>query len=73
VTAAATVLVLPCGRSAHLELGYAIGYRQHTIVYMPEMMEPELMYKLVDHICTSLDDVVKVLREEQAKHDHIRS
>jgi len=29
-SAEATVLVMPCGRSAHLELGYAVGAGQHT-------------------------------------------
>lgn len=43
-----TVLVLPCGRSAHLELGYAVGAGQRTAVFSPEPVEPELMYKMVD-------------------------
>lgn len=30
------LLVLPCGRSAHLELGHAIGAGKETIIYMPE-------------------------------------
>ena len=29
------VLVLPCGRSAHLELGYAIGAGKKTIIFFP--------------------------------------
>lgn len=41
------VLVLPCGRSAHLEAGYAIGQGKPTIFYLhPDKFEPELMYKL---------------------------
>ena len=44
------LLVLPCGRSAHLELGYAIGQGKRTAIYMPEKSEPELMYKMVDRI-----------------------
>ena len=57
VTAEATVLVLPCGRSAHLELGYAVGQRQQTLVYMPEPTEPELMYKMVDGVYGTLEEV----------------
>lgn len=53
----ATVLVLPCGRSAHLELGYAIGLKQQTAVLMLEPDEPELMYKLADRVCGSMDEL----------------
>ena len=65
-----TVLVLPCGRSAHLELGYAIGAGQQTVVLLDDpISEPELMYLACEDICTSLDEVVALLggsREEQA-------
>ena len=45
------VLVLPCGRSAHLELGYAVGKGKLTAILLsPEQNEPELMYKMVDLI-----------------------
>lgn len=37
-------LVLPCGRSAHLEAGWAAGSRRRLSIYMPEQVEPELMY-----------------------------
>jgi hypothetical protein len=57
-TADATVLVLPCGRSAHLELGYAAGVGQRTAVLMLESCEPELMYLLCDQICLSLEELV---------------
>jgi hypothetical protein len=53
-----TVLVLPCGRSAHLELGYAIGLKQRTAILMLEPSEPELMYKLADVICSSVDELL---------------
>jgi hypothetical protein len=59
----ATVLVLPCGRSAHLELGYATGAGQRTIVLLDNpMTEPELMYLMNSDICVSLDEVVERLR-----------
>lgn len=38
------VLVLPSGRSASWEFGYAMGAGKKGIVYMPERCEPELMY-----------------------------
>jgi hypothetical protein len=54
------VLVLPCGRSAHLELGWACGQGKQTIVLL-EKMEPELMVKMADHICVSLAEVLDIL------------
>jgi len=58
-----TVLVLPCGRSAHLELGYAKGLGQRTAVLMLEPCEAELMYLLVDRICLNIDELLAWLRE----------
>jgi hypothetical protein len=64
----ATVLVLPCGRSAHLELGYAVGSNQLTIVLLDNpMSEPELMYLMCDHICVSIEEVVCMVEEDQAR------
>lgn len=58
----AMVLVLPCGRSAHLELGWATGAGQRTLVLLDEpMSEPELMYLMNSRICTSLEEVVEAL------------
>jgi len=37
-------LVLPCGRSAHLEAGWAIGQGKRTSILITEPTEPELMY-----------------------------
>ena len=55
------VLVLPCGRSAHTEAGWCAGAGKRVIVYIPEMQEPELMYKLFDKVVDNLDDLVKCL------------
>lgn len=41
------VLLLPCGRSAHLEGGYVAGQGKLLITYLsPIQFEPELMYRL---------------------------
>ncbi len=42
----AVVLVLPCGRSAHLEAGWAAGAHKPVVVFSPERLEPELMYRM---------------------------
>ena len=52
------VLVLPCGRSAHLDLGFATGEKKHTVVLLTPG-EPELMYLMCDYLATSLDDAVQ--------------
>ncbi|AEI11835.1 hypothetical protein [Cellulomonas gilvus] len=55
------VLVLPCGRSAHLELGWAVGAGKHTVVITRDGEQPELMAKMADHIAVSLDDALEHL------------
>lgn len=40
------VLVLPCGRSAHLELGWAIGRGRRGYILLEEQIEPELMNRM---------------------------
>lgn len=58
----AVVLLLPCGRSAHLEAGWASGMGKDVIVALADG-EPELMYLMADAICVTLDEVVQELRE----------
>jgi hypothetical protein len=56
------VMVLPCGRSAHLELGWACGARKRTIILQTEIQEPELMYLEADAICVSIDEMLQALK-----------
>ena len=62
--ASSCVLVLPCGRSAHLEAGYMIGQRKPTVIYIPqpETIEPELMYKLADGLTNSLHELAELIK-----------
>jgi hypothetical protein len=61
-TCDACVLVLPCGRSAHLELGWAAGAGKFTTVLMPAPDEPELMYRMLDEpVCTTVAEVLDLL------------
>ena len=53
----ACVLVLPCGRSAHLEAGRAAGGGKRLVIYLPDYDTPELMYGMADAIVTTLADV----------------
>lgn len=59
----ACVLVLPCGRSAHLELGYATGAGKLTVVLAESIEEPELMYLMCDHFATHPEAVLDILKE----------
>ena len=62
ITADALVLVMPCGRSAHLEMGYAVGAGIPTIILIADG-EPELMYKMATAFAVDIDGVVQRLRE----------
>lgn len=55
------LLVLPCGRSAHTEAGWMAGARKKVIVYIPEMQEAELMYKLFDFVSGDLNEIIGYL------------
>ncbi len=56
------VLVLPCGRSVHLELGWAAGAGKETAILLSDDgFEPELMYRMVDHLVASPVDLLGVL------------
>ncbi len=56
------VLLLPCGRSAHLELGWFTGQNKPTCVLALEPTEPDLMVKLADVLASSVDDCVAWLK-----------
>lgn len=56
------VMVLPCGKSAHLELGWAVGAGKHTAILLEDPVEPELMYKMVDLITADIDELVGWLK-----------
>jgi hypothetical protein len=65
----AVVLVLPCGRSAHLELGWAVGAGKQTIVLQLEPCEPELMYRMCHYLATSWEDFFDYVGAVQAVLD----
>lgn len=53
------VLVLPCGRSAHLELGWFVGQGRRTAILLDgPTVVPELMYKMVDYVAPTLIDLL---------------
>jgi hypothetical protein len=61
----ACVLVMPCGRSAHLEAGYFVGAGKPLVILLSDG-EPELMYSMATAICTSEGEVLDSLSFAQA-------
>lgn len=57
------VLLLPSGRSAHVEAAYHRGQDGIVIVHMPEHCEPELMYKLFNALTVTDNELITTLRQ----------
>jgi nucleoside 2-deoxyribosyltransferase len=56
----ACVMVMPCGRSAHVEAGWMQGAGKPTAILITEA-EPELMYKMFSLVTDDMDDVLSHL------------
>lgn len=66
---------LPCGRSAHLELGWAVGAGKRTAILLED--PAELMYRMVDYLAPSFGDLLDWLIAGdcqdligQSRHEH---
>lgn len=66
----ACVLVLPCGRSAHIEAGYFVGAGKKLIIFIPSgpyigkiKFEAELMYKMADLVTNQASDIIDALKK----------
>ncbi|AEK07523.1 hypothetical protein SEND513_79 [Mycobacterium phage Send513] len=60
------VLVLPCERDAHLELGWAVGAGKQTHILLDNPCKASLMYKMVDFIHPTLEDLLVTLGDADA-------
>jgi hypothetical protein len=54
------VLLLPSGRSAHIEAGYFVGAGKQLFILLDRENEPELMYKMATAICL---DTIELLAD----------
>jgi len=65
----AVVLILPAGKSAHLEAGYAKGQGKHLIIYQEEfpLGDFDVMYGFADLITDDLNGVAQYLRSNKVK------
>lgn len=61
------VLLLPCGRSAHLEAGYACGQGKDVVVMLSdeEPLQFELMYLLATGFVTNTTELCAALQFER--------
>lgn len=55
------LLLLPCGRSAHLEAGWFKGRGKRLIIWTRDGEEPELMAMMADAICINSSEVFNEL------------
>ena len=58
------VLVLPAGKSCHLEFGYMIGQGKHGFVLLPENETErwDIMYAFATKVVTSIDELVSEVK-----------
>jgi hypothetical protein len=54
------VLVMPCGRSAHLEAGYFVGAGKPLYILLSDG-EPELMYAMATRLCASATELYEAI------------
>lgn len=59
----ALVYVMPCGPSASMEMGYAVGAGKFVVVYIPALKEPDLMVKMAHMVSDNFDDIQERLLE----------
>lgn len=68
----AVVLVLPAGKSSHLELGWAAGANKHTVILLPEGgQEAELMYGMAHFVTGKFEELLRHfdwLKHHRAAH-----
>lgn len=62
--AEAVILLLPCGKSAHLEAGWAAGAGKPLALYAPEPLQPELMYGMMELITADIHLLMKWAKDK---------
>lgn len=60
--AAAAVLVLPCGKSGHLELGYTIGRGKPGFILLDEPDRWDVMYQFATGLYVELETLIQALK-----------
>jgi hypothetical protein len=71
-TSSAGILLLPAGRSGHLELGYLAGRGAYTAIVLTPEYETErfdVMYRFATRVTYNLEDIIKDLNEQSIRID----
>ncbi len=55
------LMVMPCGPSASMEMGWACGAGRLVIVYIPAMREPDLMVKMADYVGSDFQRILGLI------------
>lgn len=63
--AGTVILILPSGKSAHLEAGYAAGAGKRLIIYQEEFPKGEfdVMYGFADLVSSEFQEIIRYLKE----------
>lgn len=57
------VLVLPAGKSAHIEMGYMVGSGKFVFVYFPSVPDRyDVMYNFATEVCFSMEELLDSIR-----------
>jgi hypothetical protein len=63
----ACILLLPCGRSAHLEAGWFWGQGKPLHIFIPVFDTPELMYKGATSISFTVHELLGALKAQSVQ------
>lgn len=65
------IMVMPCGKSGHLELGYVLGCgKKGFILFESEPERMDLMYNFASDVFFNKQDLFAALRLENKQADH---
>lgn len=56
------VLVLPAGKSGHLELGWALGRGKRGYILLDTVDRWDVMYQFADVVTTDLEEIIDAVR-----------
>lgn len=67
-TSDAAILILPAGKSGHLELGYMVGKGKYTAIMLDDDPDRfDVMYAFVNRVTRNLKDIVEDLNGQAGK------
>lgn len=59
----AAMLILPAGKSGHLELGYMAGHDKPTYILLDRPDRWDVMYQFATQVFENIDEAIEVLNE----------